>query len=136
LRNGFCTVIKPLFVNGYCTVANPLFVCSLGVVIFLLDVNPLKLVVAAQELREPLSLVSLLVIPDCDVIEPIEDVTASEDFIWPIRTPNESIAFRMVVRLLFISVVGVIIQAGSGVGLRVGLGVGSGIGSGVILLSI
>jgi hypothetical protein len=76
-------------------------------------------------------LVPLLVTPDCDAIEPIEDVAASEDSTWPIRTPNESIAFRMVIRLLFISVIGVIIQAGSGVGLRVGLG----ISSGVVLLS-
>jgi hypothetical protein len=29
--------------------------------------------------REPLPLVSLLVIPDCDAIEPIEDVAASEN---------------------------------------------------------
>jgi hypothetical protein len=72
-------------------------------------------------------LVPILVIPDCDAIEPIEDVAASEDSIWPIRTPNESIAFRMVVRLLFILVVGVFIQAGSGVSLGVGLGVGSGV---------
>ena len=80
-------------------------------------------------------LVPILVIPDCDAIEPIEDVAASEDSIWPIRTPNESIAFRMVVRLLFISVVGVIILAGLGVGSGVGLGIGSRVGSGVILLS-
>jgi hypothetical protein len=135
LRNGFCTVVKPLFVNGYCTVANPLFVCSLGVIILSLDVNPLKLAVAAQELREPLPLIPLLVTPDCDAIEPIKDVTASKDFIWPIRTPNESIAFRIVVRLLFISVVGVTIQAGSGIGSGVGSGIGSEIGSGVVLLS-
>jgi hypothetical protein len=96
-------VIKPLFVNGYCTVANPLFVCSFGVVVLLLDVDPLKLAAAGHEL------VLILVTPDCDVIEPIEDVAASEDSIWLIRTPNESIAFRMVVRLLFISVVGVFI---------------------------
>jgi hypothetical protein len=105
----------------------------------LLDVNPLKLTVAAQELKEPLPLVPLLVTPDCDAIKPIENVTASEDSIWPIRTPNESIAFKIVVRLLFISVVGVTIQAGLGVGLGVGsgvcLGVGLGIGSGVVLLS-
>ena len=82
-------------------------------------------------MREPFSLVPLLVTPDCDAIEPIKDVAASEDSTWPIRTPNKSIAFRMVVRLLFISVIGVIIQAGSGVG----SGVGSGIGSGVVLLS-
>jgi hypothetical protein len=37
----------------------------------LLDVDPLKLAMAAQELREPLSLVPLLITPDCDVIEPI-----------------------------------------------------------------
>jgi hypothetical protein len=73
-------------------------------------------------------LVPLLVTPDCDAIEPIENVTASEDSTWPIRTPNESIVFRMVIRLLFISVVGVTIQADSGVG--------SEIGSGVVLLSI
>jgi hypothetical protein len=131
LRNEFCTVIKPLFVNGYCTVAKPLFVYSFGVIELLLDVDPLKLAVAAQELRESLSLVSLLVTPDCDAIEPIKDVTASEDSTWPIRTPNKSIAFRMVIRLLFISVIGVTIQAGLGIG----SGVGSRVGSGVILLS-
>jgi hypothetical protein len=119
LRNGFYTIVKPLFV------------CSFGVIIFSLDIDPLKLAVAAQELRKPFLLVLLLVIPDCDAIELIEDVAASEDSTWLIRTPNESIAFRMVVRLLFISVVGVTIQAGSGVG----LGVGSGVGSGVVLLS-
>jgi hypothetical protein len=84
-------------------------------------------------------MVSLLVTPDCDAIEPIENVAASEDFTWPIRTPNESIVFRMVVRLLFISVIGVTILAGSGVGSGIGLGVGSGVGSevgsGVVLLS-
>jgi hypothetical protein len=96
-----------------------------------LNINPLKLAMAAQELREPLPLVPLLVTPDCDAIEPIEDVTASENSTWPIRTPNESIVFRMVIRLLFISVIGVIIQAGS----EVGSGVGSGINSGVVLLS-
>ena len=80
-------------------------------------------------------MVPLLIIPDCDAIEPIENVAASENFTWPIRTLNESIAFKMVVRLLFISVIGVIILAGSGVGLGVGSGVGSRIGSGVILLS-
>jgi hypothetical protein len=101
----------------------------------LLDVDPLKLAVAAQELREPLPLVPLLVTPDYDAIEPIKNVAASEDSIWPIRTPNESIAFRMIIRLLFISVVGVIIQAGSGIGSGVGSGIGSGIDSGVILLS-
>jgi hypothetical protein len=131
LRNGFCTVIKPLFVNGYCTVAKPLFVCSFGDIKLLLDVDPLKLAVAAQELKEPLPLVPLLVTPDCDAIEPIKNVAASEDSTWPIRTPNESIAFRMVIRLLFISVVGVTIQAGSGIG----SGIGSEIGSGVVLLS-
>jgi hypothetical protein len=77
-------------------------------------------------------LVLILITPDCDAIEPIENVTASKDSTWPIRTPNESIAFRMVIRLLFILVIGVPIQAGSGVG----LGVGSGISSGVILWSI
>jgi hypothetical protein len=136
LRNGFCTVIKPLFVNGYCTVANPLFVYSLGVIVFLLNVDPLKLAVAAQELREPLLLVLLLITPDCDAIEPIENVATSENSIWPIRTPNESIAFRIIIRLLFISVVGVIIQAGSGIGSGVGLEVGSGIDFGMVLLSI
>jgi hypothetical protein len=75
----------------------------------LLDVDSLKLAMVAQKLRESLLLVSLLVIPDCDAIEPIENVTASEDSIWLIRTPNESIAFKIIVRLLFISVVGVII---------------------------
>jgi hypothetical protein len=135
LRNRFCTIVKPLFVNGYYTVVNPLFVCSLGVVIFLLDIDPLKLAVAAQELKELFPLIPLLVIPDCDAIEPIEDVTASKDSIWPIRTPNKSIAFRIVIRLLFISVVGVTIQAGSGVGSGVGSGIGSGIGSGVVLLN-
>ena len=91
----------------------------------LLNVDPLKLAAAAHEL------VPILVTPDCDAIEPIKDVAASEDSTWPIRTPNESIAFRMVMRLLFISVVGVPVQAGSGVGLRVG----SGIDSGVVLLN-
>jgi hypothetical protein len=67
------------------------------------DVDPLKLAVAAHKL------VPILVTPDCDTIKPIEDVAASEDSTWPIRTPNESIAFRMVVRLLFISVMGVTI---------------------------
>jgi uncharacterized membrane protein len=86
-------------------------------------------------LKEPLPMVPLLVTPDCDAIEPIKNVATSEDFTWPIRTPNESIAFRMVVRLLFISVVGVIILAGLGVGSGVGLGIGSRVGSGVILLS-
>jgi hypothetical protein len=81
LRNGFCTVVKPLIVNGYCTVANPLFVCSFGVVMLSLDVDPLKLAVAAQELRELFSLVPLLVTPDCDAIELIKDVAASEDSI-------------------------------------------------------
>jgi hypothetical protein len=79
LRNGFCTVVKPLFVNGYCTIANPLFVCSLGVIILPLDVNPLKLAVAAQELKEPLPLVPLLVTPDCDAIKPIKNVAASKN---------------------------------------------------------
>jgi hypothetical protein len=81
LRNGFYTVIKPLFVNGYCTVANPLFVCSLGVIMLSLNVNPLKLAIAAQELKEPLPLVPLLVTPNCDTIKPIENVAASEDSI-------------------------------------------------------
>jgi hypothetical protein len=117
--------------NGYCTVIKPLFVCSFGVVMLLLNIDPLKLAVAAQELREPLPLIPLLIIPDCDAIELIKDVTASKNSIWPIRTPNESIVFRIVVRLLFISVVGVTIQAGLGIG----SGVGSGIGSGVVLLS-
>jgi hypothetical protein len=80
LRNGFCTIIKPLFVNGYYTIANPLFVCSLDVIILPLDINPLKLAVAAQKLKEPLSLVPLLITPDCDAIKPIEDVAASKDF--------------------------------------------------------
>jgi hypothetical protein len=105
----------------------------------LLDVDPLKLVMAAQELKESLLLVPLLVTPDCDVIKFIKDVAASKDSIWLIRTPNESIAFNIVVILLFISIVGVIIQAGLGIGSGVGsevcLGVGSGIGSGVILLN-
>jgi hypothetical protein len=136
LRNGFYTVIKPLFVNGYCTVANPLFVYSLGVIVLLLNVDPLKLAVAAQELRESLPLVPLLITPNCDAIELIKNITASEDSTWPIRTPNESIAFRIVIRLLFISVMGVTIQTGLGVGSGVGLEVGSGIGSGVVLLSI
>jgi hypothetical protein len=47
---------------------------------FLLDIDPLKLAVAAQKLREPLPLVPILITPDCDAIEPIEDVAASEDF--------------------------------------------------------
>ena len=80
-------------------------------------------------------MVPILVTPDCDAIEPIKDVAASEDSTWPIRTPNKSIAFRMIIRLLFISVIGVIILAGSGIGLGVGLGVGSRINSGVVLLS-
>jgi hypothetical protein len=80
---------------------------------------------AAQEL------VPILITPDCDAIEPVKDVTASEDSIWPIRTPNKSIAFRMIVRLLFISVVGVTIQAD----LEVGSGIGLGVDSKVILLS-
>jgi len=101
LRNGFCTVVKPLFVNGYCTVTNPLFVCSFGVIVLPLNIDPLKFTVAAHEL------VPILITPDCDAIKLIKDVTASEDSIWPIRTPNKSIAFKMVVRLLFISVVGV-----------------------------
>jgi hypothetical protein len=39
-----------------------------------LDVNSLKLAAAAHKL------VPILVTPDCDAIEPIEDVAASEDF--------------------------------------------------------
>jgi hypothetical protein len=101
----------------------------------LLDINPLKLTVAAQELREPLPMVLLLITPDCDAIKLIKDVAASKNSIWPIRTPNESIAFRMIVRLLFISIVGVTILAGSGVGSGIGLGIGLGISSGVVLLS-
>jgi hypothetical protein len=112
-----------------------LFVCSFGVVVFLLDVDPLKLAVTAQELRESLPLVPLLVTPDCDAIKSVEDVTASEDFTWLIRMSNESIAFRMVIRLLFMSVVGVTIQADLGVGLGVDSEIGSRIDSGVILLS-
>jgi hypothetical protein len=100
-----------------------------------LNIDPLKLAVAAQELREFFPMVPLLITPDCDAIKPIEDVAASKDSIWPIRTPNESIAFRMVVRLLFISVVGVTILAGSEVGLGIGSEIGSGIDSGVILLN-
>ena len=38
-----------------------------------LDIDPLKLAVAAHEL------VPILVTPDCDAIEPIEDVAASKD---------------------------------------------------------
>jgi hypothetical protein len=72
-------VIKPLFVNGYCTVTKPLFVCSFGVIEFSLNVDPLKLIVTAQELREPLPLVPILITPDCDAIKPIKNVTASED---------------------------------------------------------
>jgi hypothetical protein len=56
-----------------------LFVCSFGVIVLSLNVDPLKLAVAAQELREPLPLVPLLVTPDCDAIKPIKDVAASED---------------------------------------------------------
>jgi hypothetical protein len=62
-----------LFVNGYYTVANPLFVYSFGVIMLPLDVNPLKLTVAAYEL------VPILVTPDCDAIEPIKNVAASKD---------------------------------------------------------
>jgi hypothetical protein len=76
--------------DGYYTVIKPLFIYSFGVIVLSLDVNPLKLTIAAQELREPLSLVLLLVTPDCDAIKPIKDVAASENSIWPIRTPNES----------------------------------------------
>ena len=47
----------------------------------LFDIDPLKLVMAAQELKEPLLMVPLLIIPDCDAIEPIENVAASKDFI-------------------------------------------------------
>jgi hypothetical protein len=46
---------------------------------FPLNIDPLKLAVAAQKLREPFPMVPLLVTPDCDVIEPIEDVAASKD---------------------------------------------------------
>jgi len=46
-----------------------------------LDVNPLKLAVTAQELREPFLMVPLLVTPDCDTIKPIKNVAASEDSI-------------------------------------------------------
>jgi hypothetical protein len=90
-----------------------------------LDIDSLKLAAAAHEL------VPILITPDCDAIEPIKNVAASEDSTWPIRTPNESIAFRMVIRLLFISVVGVPIQAGS----EVGSGIGSGVSSRVVLWS-
>jgi hypothetical protein len=76
---------------------------------FLLNVNLLKLTMAAQELREPLPLIPLLITPDCDAIKSIKNVAASKDSTWPIRTPNKSIAFRMVVRLLFISIIGVTI---------------------------
>jgi hypothetical protein len=103
--------------------------------VFSLDIDPLKFGMAAQKLRKPFSIISLLITPDCDVIKPIKNVTASEDSIWPIRTPNKSIAFRMVIRLLFISVVGVIIQAGLKIGSRIGSEVGSGVGLGVVLLS-
>jgi hypothetical protein len=71
-------VIKPLFVNGYCTVIKPLFVCSFGVIMLSLNIDPLKLAVTAQELRESLPLVLILVTPDCDAIKPIKNVTASE----------------------------------------------------------
>jgi hypothetical protein len=57
-----------------------LFICSFGVIILLLDIDPLKLAVAAQELKKPLPLVPLLVTPDCDtIIKSIKDVAASED---------------------------------------------------------
>jgi hypothetical protein len=94
--------------------------------VFPLKIDPLKLAAAAHEL------IPILVTPDCDAIKPIKDVAASEDSTWPIRTPNESIAFRMVVRLLFISMVGVPMQAGS----EVGSGIGSEVGSEVVLWSI
>jgi hypothetical protein len=68
---------------------------------FSLDIDPLKFAMTAHEL------VLILITPDCDTIKPIKDVAASEDSTWPIRTPNESIAFRMVVRLLFILIIGV-----------------------------
>jgi hypothetical protein len=61
-------------------VIKSLFVYSFGVVVFLLNINSLKLAVAAQKLREPLPLIPLLITPDCDAIEPIKNVTASEDF--------------------------------------------------------
>jgi hypothetical protein len=56
-----------------------LFVYSFGVIILPLDINPLKLAMAAQELREPLPIIPLLIIPDCDAIKPIKNVTASKD---------------------------------------------------------
>jgi hypothetical protein len=117
--------------DRYCTVIKPLFVYSFGVVVFPLDINPLKLAVAAQELKKLLLLIPLLVTPDCDVIKPVENVAASEDSTWLIRTPNKSITFRMIIRLLFISIIGVTIQAGSGIGSEIG----SGVSSGMILLS-
>jgi hypothetical protein len=46
---------------------------------FPLDIDPLKLAVTAQELREPFPLISLLITPDCDTIEPIKNVAASKD---------------------------------------------------------
>jgi hypothetical protein len=36
-----------VFVNGYCTIAKPLFVCSFGDIKLSLNVDPLKLAVAA-----------------------------------------------------------------------------------------
>jgi hypothetical protein len=122
--------------NGYRTVIKPLFVYSFNIVMLPLNINPLKLTMTAQKLRKPFLMVSLLITPDCDTIKPIKDVTASKDSIWPIRTPNKSIAFKMVVRLLFISVIGVTILAGLEVGSEVGSEFGSGIGSGMVLLSI
>jgi hypothetical protein len=46
-----------------------------------LDINPLKFAITAQELRESLSLIPLLITPDCDIIEPVKNVAASEDSI-------------------------------------------------------
>jgi hypothetical protein len=67
--------------NRYRTVVKPLFVCSFGVIILLLNIDPLKLAVAAQELKESLPMVPLLITPDCDAIEFIKNITASEDSI-------------------------------------------------------
>ena len=70
-------------------------------------------------MKEPLPMVPLLVTPDCDAIEPIKNVATSEDFTWPIRTPNESIAFKIIIRLLFISVIGVTARISSEISSRV-----------------
>ena len=67
--------------NEYRTVLKPLFVYSFSVIVLLLNIDPLKLTMAAQELREPLPMIPLLVTPDCDAIKPIKNVTASEDSI-------------------------------------------------------